>query len=84
MIARFTIIAFVAIISSSSAQWQGQQQQQVRPPSTSNGGRGTTSSFGRCSCPTQYIPFCAIDGRQERTYSNRCELECAQKSNPGM
>lgn len=35
---------------------------------------------GRCLCNTRYIPFCGTDGV---TYSNKCQLECAQNSKPG-
>ncbi|ODM98975.1 hypothetical protein Ocin01_07706, partial [Orchesella cincta] len=37
-----------------------------------------------CQCVQQYIPVCGIDGREETTFSNRCELQCCQKNRPNL
>ncbi|CAL8071332.1 unnamed protein product [Orchesella dallaii] len=66
---RHALFAIVALTVFSSVIGQSQ--------------RGRTGTCG-CICSQEYIPICGIDGRDETTFSNRCELQCCQRSRPGL
>ncbi|CAL8110939.1 unnamed protein product [Orchesella dallaii] len=66
---RHALFAIVALTVFSSVIGQSQ--------------RGRTGTCG-CICSQEYIPVCGIDGRDETTFSNRCELQCCQRSRPGL
>lgn len=55
---------------------------QAEPPFYESISTTASSSTGSsCVCNRIYSPLCASDGK---TYSNDCELDCAQKKNPSL